>query len=717
MTMRIHGDKIEFPDGTEQFTASTGGGGDAQPPVAFSVTKSASQVCEPFSNVKITFDTKEFDSNSDFDSPNTKFQPNKAGVYQINATIRLENVEPDKTFLVKVFKNDVEYTRIFQTNQSTTEGISNSGSVLVEMDGVNDYLELVAWHQCADSKDIRGEAYTRFSGHMISSITEGEVKEKEAVVFRAKASAPQTFSAQAWEPLENIDEVTIDTNNFYKDGKFTPTIAGYYEVNVTANFTTTTGDIIAGIGLNDKLPYSLGSYLANGGYGVNHTDIVYLNGVDDYVIPAAYAPAGKETNHKYCSFSAHLITGQSSGGSGGSYTPEKMVWEEYPIGADPVTERNFNTLYTNTNDVPLYLNIKVTHTSNGIVHLHVDGVSVSCSGSGLQDTLNYETLFYVVPPKSTYSLKQGSITGSAPDGIGTFSLWQEAKMPVAVGTGGKTVAFRGELTSKQTGVKSEIATKVNLDRTSFDTDNALVDGKFKPSVAGWYQVNGSIGQSCAPNISTNTASFIYKNGLITSQGCQSVTQENNPSSTVSDVVYLDGKDDYLELYGLVTCDGDTGGFFNAWSYTYLSAVLVSGGSASGDSIWTEEDGNAVYDGSVVLNDDTSPNVLFKSGGDEKGYIRTMMPFESLQLNGKGGMILSANSIEGLKLGADGTMFMPNIPDTSGVAGNLRITGSGEIKRTLDSTYTAKEVDNKLAIKDKLIEKLSARLDELEKRVK
>ena len=32
-------------------------------------------------------------------------------------------------------------------------------------------------------------------------------------------------------------------------------------------------------------------------------------------------------------------------------------------------------------------------------------------------------------------------------------------------------------------------------------------------------------------------------------------------------------------------------------------------------------------------------------------------------------------------------------------------------------YSAEEVDKKLAIKDKLIEKLSARLDELEKRVK
>ena len=31
MTMRIHGDKIEFPDGTEQFTASSGGGSTPTP--------------------------------------------------------------------------------------------------------------------------------------------------------------------------------------------------------------------------------------------------------------------------------------------------------------------------------------------------------------------------------------------------------------------------------------------------------------------------------------------------------------------------------------------------------------------------------------------------------------------------------------------------------------------------------------------------------------
>ena len=63
-------------------------------------------------------------------------------------------------------------------------------------------------------------------------------------------------------------------------------------------------------------------------------------------------------------------------------------------------------------------------------------------------------------------------------------------MPVAVGTGGKTVAFRGELSANQT-CNSLTWTKVNLDTASIDTDNALADGKFQPSVAGYYQVNGS----------------------------------------------------------------------------------------------------------------------------------------------------------------------------------------------------------------------------------
>ena len=46
-----------------------------------------------------------------------------------------------------------------------------------------------------------------------------------------------------------------------------------------------------------------------------------------------------------------------------------------------------------------------------------------------------------------------------------------------------------------------------------------------------------------------------------------------------------------------------------------------------------------------------------------------------------------------------------------------VPATGAIERTNASFYNTEEVDKKLAIKDKLIEKLSARLDELEKKVK
>jgi hypothetical protein len=59
--------------------------------------------------------------------------------------------------------------------------------------------------------------------------------------------------------------------------------------------------------------------------------------------------------------------------------------------------------------------------------------------------------------------------------------------------------------------------------------------------------------------------------------------------------------------------------------------------------------------------------------------------------------------------------------TSAGKPNMYMSAGGTLFRSTATTYTADEVesaiDKKLAIKDKLIEKLSARLDKLEKRVK
>ena len=259
-------------------------------------------------------------------------------------------------------------------------------------------------------------------------------------------------------------------------------------------------------------------------------------------------------------------------------------------------------------------------------------------------------------------------------------------MPVAVGTGGKTVAFRGELSAEQTGLTTGLWSKVNLSEASIDTDSALVDGKFKPSVAGYYQVNGGVYQACAPT-STITISTIYKNGIEVSRGTQVQTAVYSYSSRVMDIIYLDGKDDYIELYGRVDSTG-TCAISSNGSYTFLSAVLVSGGS--GGSIWTDADGVATYDGNVKIKES-----IFSTEDN---------------------INLSPNNVANLRVSSDGTVNFANLP-TSASVGNAHISAGGFLYRSTATMYSTQEVDKMLAIKDTLIEKLSARLDAIEKKVK
>ena len=234
------------------------------------------------------------------------------------------------------------------------------------------------------------------------------------------------------------------------------------------------------------------------------------------------------------------------GGSGGSYTPEPMVWE------DKTAERAYETVYTNTNDVPIYVNISSGCTSDGVdtsfYTFNIDGVAFNGGVGGL--TTMYDNSLYIVPSGSTYMV---DITRDC-----IIYHWQEAKMPVAVGTGGKTVAFRGELSANQT-ITTTAWAKVNLDTSSIDTDSAFVDGTFKPSVAGYYQVNGSVfSSSTVPSV--QTASYIFKNGTLHTHGTSVKTSDGTATgqstvSNVNDVIYLNGTTDYVELWGFINSLG------------------------------------------------------------------------------------------------------------------------------------------------------------------
>jgi len=381
------------------------------------------------------------------------------------------------------------------------------------------------------------------------------------------------------------------------------------------------------------------------------------------------------------------------GTGGGSYTPEPMVWE------DKLAEREPNINYTN--DTGRLLDVSVI--SKG-------AVGFSCQlkvNDAVISFFTYDTAFHqktvtaIVPIGATYKFETG---GGTPE----ITTWQEAEMPLAVATGGKTVAFRGELLANQAVVVNTM-TKVNIDTSSIDTDSALVDGKFQPSIAGYYQVNGAAGAYCVPP-SENSVAVLFKNGDKYSSGSQtSMAGLNSARSVVSDVIYLNGTTDYLELHCQVSSTGTCGIDSNA-ANTYLSAVLVSGGS--GDSIWTEEDGKAVYDGAVKMQD----NTILTTSSSAQLSLRKGSGGEEFIINNDASGNVGISAPSNLTFNSNGNVNFSNLPETASVP-NMHYSAGGYLYKSTAAFYSTEEVDEKLATKDKIIEALEARLTKLEKRIK
>ena len=133
-----------------------------------------------------------------------------------------------------------------------------------------------------------------------------------APAFRAyRGSSNQTISAATATKVA-FNAETFDTNNNFDSTtnyRFTPTVAGYYQVNSTVAFTTGAGQL--GIYKNGSL-YQTGIEVTYNGSLGGHlpvTDIVYCNGSTDYIEIYVYLTTGTtissgETN---TSFSASMV--------------------------------------------------------------------------------------------------------------------------------------------------------------------------------------------------------------------------------------------------------------------------------------------------------------------------------------------------------------------------------------------------------------------------
>lgn len=112
-----------------KWAAPASGGGPA-----FSAYRSTNQSFSNSTWTKITFNLETFDTDADFASGT--FTPSKAGYYQLNSSIRINN--GSETYGV-FYKNGNSYSSIFGYGIAT---IKNTGSVLVYANGTTDYFEV-----------------------------------------------------------------------------------------------------------------------------------------------------------------------------------------------------------------------------------------------------------------------------------------------------------------------------------------------------------------------------------------------------------------------------------------------------------------------------------------------------------------------------------------------------------------------------------------------
>ena len=169
----------------------------------------------------------------------------------------------------------------------------------------------------------------------------------------------------------------------------------------------------------------------------------------------------------------------------------------------------------------------------------------------------------------------GTVTVSVPAVAGTNT----ATLPAATGTvmvSGNMPAFSAYQSAAQT-ISNNTQTKVQCNTEEFDTnsnyDNAT-NYRFTPTVAGYYQVSGSIcflitGSNAGCEVS------IWKNGARFKAGVSmGLTTGGVERPSVSTLIYMNGSTDYIEFYayqssGLSTNINTSSGIDN-----YFQAVMV-----------------------------------------------------------------------------------------------------------------------------------------------
>jgi hypothetical protein len=156
------------------------------------------------------------------------------------------------------------------------------------------------------------------------------------------------------------------------------------------------------------------------------------------------------------------------------------------------------------------------------------------------------TLSVPAAPDGTMKLARGNAGATTQDILTVDAGGKVAfpQGPVQSGPAFRAVAVGGQPLTSST------AARLNLGTEEFDTDNSFTPSpnRFQPTVAGYYQLNG-----CAAFQGTTVITGfvqIRKNGTTAAGAALSpTTSSTSIVLAVSDLQYLNGTTDYVELWG------------------------------------------------------------------------------------------------------------------------------------------------------------------------
>lgn len=265
----------------------------------------------------------------------------------------------------------------------------------------------------------------------------------------------------------------------------------------------------------------------------------------------------------------------------------------------------------------------------------------------------------------------------------------------ATGGGGGSVTpieARAYKSAVAQGIPATTSTKIVLDAETFDTGANISASRFTATVAGYYEVTGSVSWQLTID-QKYYSSIIYKNGSPnTEQGTISAGGLNSLVTSVTDVVYLD-VGDYVELWAYQS-DTNPINVGNTSQATFMTVSLQasSGGDVSGPvsstnnaiARWDGATGKVVQDSAITVSDILTGDIYLQAVTNTAGYDLIVKAGDSNAANNNGGILyLEGGDPDGSGEYGDVIQYSENIVPydptnmLEGLAGGFNVFNAGQ----------------------------------------